>query len=66
MSVKSDDFMFTIGVLGMNLTDQSKKKYFHLKVEKWEIVKSNGTSKRKMTNFYLEPCTVNHWQQLGS
>jgi hypothetical protein len=35
MSVKSDDFMFTIGVLGMNLTDQSQKKYFDLKVEKW-------------------------------
>jgi hypothetical protein len=46
MNVKSDDFMFTIGVLGMNLTDQSQKKYFDLKVEKLEIVKSNGTSRK--------------------
>ncbi len=61
MNVSSDDFMFTIGVVGMNLSDTSQKKYFDLKMAKYEINNVNGISKKKITSFTLEPCTANHW-----
>ncbi len=51
MNVSSDDFMFTIGVIGMNLSDISQKKYFDLKMAKYEINNVNGTSKKKITSF---------------
>lgn len=61
MSVNSDDFMFAIGVTGLNLSDSSQKKYFNLKITKSEVI--NGTKTNKI--FSLEACTTNHWEQLG-
>ena len=61
IKVNSDDFMFTIGVIGMNLTDRTQKKYFDLKMAKFEVTNINGTSKKNVTTFSLEPCTANHW-----
>jgi len=52
MSVNSDDFMFAIGVSGLNLSDHSQKKYFNLKMTKYVITNGANYSK-KATTFYL-------------
>jgi len=40
MSVNSDDFMFAVGVSGLNLSDNSQKKYFNLRMTKYDVINS--------------------------
>ncbi len=49
MNVNSDDFMFAIGVSGLNLTDNSQKKYFNLKMSKYDIKNKPATIKNTTT-----------------
>ena len=39
MAVNSNDFMFAIGVNGLNLTDSKKKKYFNLSISMVSFIK---------------------------
>ena len=39
MNFSTNDFMFAIGVMGINLTDNSFQKYFHLSMKKVDKVK---------------------------
>jgi hypothetical protein len=39
MNFSTNDFMFAIGVMGINLTDNSFEKYFHLSMKKVDKVK---------------------------
>lgn len=64
MDVNSDDFMFAVGISGLNLSDTSQKQYFSLKMKKFTIT-NTPTYSKVSTNFDLEPCTSHHWEQLG-
>lgn len=37
MEVNSDDFMFAIGVTGLNMSDTTQRKYFNLKMTKYYV-----------------------------
>ena len=45
MDVNSDNFMFAIGISGLNLSDTAQKQYFSLKMKKYTITNSPSYSK---------------------
>lgn len=45
MSVNSDDFMFTVGISGLNLSDTTQKQFFSLSMKKYTITNSPNYSK---------------------
>jgi len=45
MNVNSDDFMFTVGINGLNLSDTTQKQYFSLRMKKYTVTNSPNYSK---------------------
>jgi hypothetical protein len=64
MNFNTNDFMFAIGVNGLNLTENSFQKYFHLSMKKVDKIKGEDVQFIE-TPFSLEPCSLGHWEHLG-